>query len=307
VTEPRPLTIGICSRNRPESLARCVRSLALVESLVDRVFVYDDGSTDPLEPAVRGILGDALPPRVTFVRSETSRGLSVGRNYIARNASTPFVLNLDDDAMLVTARAVEDALAVVTADAAVAAIAFAQSDAEGNPWPAGAQPAPVDYACYVPSFIGYAHMLRRDVFLAVGGFREGMRMHGEEKDLCMRFMEAGWRVVYLPQARIAHLADPAGRDRAEYLFLTIRNDVLGGVYNEPLPVLAVSAPVRLLRYFRMRRGMELDDPGGFGRIVRALAADAPAALKARHGVSLATWRRWRTLQRERPPYVPPAG
>jgi GT2 family glycosyltransferase len=300
------LTVGVCSRNRPESLARCLRSLALVGPLVDRVFVYDDGSSPPLEPAVRVILGDVLPPRTTFVRSETSDGLSVGRNHVARHASTPFVMNLDDDAMLVTAAAVEDATRVLSRDSRVAAIAFAQSDAEGTPWPAGAQPAPVDYACYVPSFIGYAHVLRREAFLAVGGFREGMRMHGEEKDLCMRLMEAGWRVVYLPHARIAHLADPAGRDRGEYLFLTIRNDVLGGVYNEPLPVLAVSAPARLLRYFRMRRGMGLGDPGGFGRIVRALAHDVPAAWRARDGMSLGTWRRWRKLRRERPPYVPPA-
>jgi GT2 family glycosyltransferase len=299
------VTIGICSRNRPESLARCLRSLALVEPLVDRVFVYDDGSTSPLEPVVRGILGDDLPPRVTFIRSETSDGLSVGRNRIAREAATPWVMNLDDDAMLVSAAAVGDAAAVLASDASVAAVAFAQSDAEGTPWPAGAQPAPVDYACCVPSFIGYAHMLRREAFLAAGGFREGMRMHGEEKDLCMRLMERGWRVVYLPRARIAHLADPAGRDRAEYLFLTIRNDVLGGVHNEPLPVLAVSAPARLLRYFRMRRGMELQDPGGFTRIVRALARDLPAAWRARRGLSLGTWRRWRRLQRERPPYVPP--
>jgi GT2 family glycosyltransferase len=303
--ERRPLTVGVCSRNRPESLARCLGSLGMIGGVVDRVFVYDDGSAEPLEPRVREMLGEDLPPRVTFVRSDTSDGLSVGRNYVARQAATPFVMNLDDDAVLVTGAAVEDALATLGRDGEVAAVAFAQSDAEGTPWPAGAQPAPVDYACYVPSFIGYAHVLRREAFLAAGGFREGMRMHGEEKDLCMRLMEAGWRVVYLPRARVAHLADPAGRNQADYLFFTIRNDVLGGVYNEPLPVLAVSAPARLVRYFRMRRGMGLEDPGGFGRIVRALARDVPAAWRARDGMSLRTWRQWRRLQRERPPYEPP--
>ncbi|MDB4947865.1 MAG: family 2 glycosyl transferase [Gemmatimonadetes bacterium] len=302
----RVVTVGVCSRNRPESLARCLRSLGMADAMVEGITVYDDGSEPPLEPAVRAILGDALPARTRFVRSDASRGLSVGRNRIAREAGTPYVLNLDDDAMLVTARAVADAVAVLRGDESVAAVAFAQSDAEGTPWPAGAQPAPVDYACVVPSFIGYAHLLRRDAFLAAGGFREGMRMHGEEKDLCMRLMERGLRVVYLPDTRIAHLADPAGRDRAEYLFLTIRNDVLGGVYNEPLPVLALTAPARLSRYFRMRRGMGLHDPGGFGRILRALGRELPAAWGARHGVGLRTWRRWRRLLRERPRYQPPA-
>jgi GT2 family glycosyltransferase len=301
----RSVTVGVCSRNRPESLARCLRSLSLVELLVDRVVVYDDGSEAPLEPAVRALLGSDLPPRVTFIRSDSSDGLAVGRNRIAREAATPWVLNLDDDAMLVSATAVANAVGVLAADAAVAAVAFAQSDASGTPWPAAAQPAPVNEPCYVPSFIGYAHLLRRDAFLAAGGFREGMRMHGEEKDLCMRLMEGSWRVVYLPLARIAHLADPAGRDRAEYLFLTIRNDVLGGVYNEPLPVLALTVPARLLRYFRMRRGMGLRDPGGFARIVRALARDLPTAWRARDGMALGTWRKWRRLQRELPPYQPP--
>src|SRR5687767_10527417 len=38
----RPLTVGICTRDRPESLLRCLRSLRLAAETIDQVIVVDD-------------------------------------------------------------------------------------------------------------------------------------------------------------------------------------------------------------------------------------------------------------------------
>lgn len=297
------VTVGIASRNRPESLARCLRSLHHVAESVSEVIVVDDASDPPLEAPVRAALGGDAPRGLRFIRHDTARGPTAGRNRIIREAGGEMVLSLDDDVVILSPAALGSAAGVMAADPRVAIVAFAQTDAEGRPWPD--QSAPVDYPCCVPAFIGFAHLVRRDAFLAVGGYREQIDQNGEEKELTLRLMDAGRRVVYLPGARIAHLADPGGRDPRRYLHQVVRNDALCALYNEPLPLVFASVPMRLARYFPMRKGWRVDDPGGFGRVVRRLAADLPGALKQRRAVRWETLREWRRFGREWPRYDGP--
>lgn len=51
---------------------------------------------------------------------------------------------------------------------------------------------------------GAALVVRREVFESLGGFDEGFFMYAEDVDWCYRIKQAGWRVVYLPEAQILH-------------------------------------------------------------------------------------------------------
>ncbi len=51
---------------------------------------------------------------------------------------------------------------------------------------------------------GAALMVRRDVLAQVGGFDEDFFMYSEELDWQRRIKEAGWQVVYFPEAKIIH-------------------------------------------------------------------------------------------------------
>ncbi|MCX7854846.1 MAG: glycosyltransferase family 2 protein [Anaerolineae bacterium] len=51
---------------------------------------------------------------------------------------------------------------------------------------------------------GAALMARREAIEQVGPLDEGFFMYSEELDWCRRFREVGWRVVYLPTARVIH-------------------------------------------------------------------------------------------------------
>ena len=93
----------------------------------------------------------------------------------------------------------------------VAAIAFAQGEADGSPWPERMQAGRGHQPAYVAAFIGFAHLVRRDAFLRIGGYRESLVFYGEEKDFCVRALEAGQRIVYLPDAVVGHVPDPGGR------------------------------------------------------------------------------------------------
>jgi GT2 family glycosyltransferase len=293
------VTLGIATKNRPDSLRKCLASLELLGDSLAEIIVVDDTSDVPVADAL-----EQMPPGVAgklrLIRQGQHEGNIVARNRIVREASTDCVLLMDDDAWLLDASGVLDGMALLTAHARVGAVAFAMAEADGSPWPSRMQPAPVAYTCYVPCFIGFAHLLRRDIFLQLGGYRESFHFYGEEKDYCLRLLEAGLDVVYMPLARVVHASDIAGRSHSKYVRHAIRNDCLGALYNEPFPLPLVSVPIRLRRYVRMR-GSD-PDPGGLLWIVRDLVKRLPAALRERRPVRWATLRRWRRLRREWPEY-----
>jgi GT2 family glycosyltransferase len=300
----RPLTVGICTRNRRGALLRCLRALRHARAVTDRVIVVDDGSDVPVEDGLREELGADAPPGLVVLRSDPPDGVTAGRNRIAREARTPWLLYLDDDAVLLSPGAVGAGMAVLEGDASVAAVAYPQSDAEGTLLPPGAQPSAATEPALVRAFIGFAHMVRREALLAVGGYREVLRIMGEERELSLRLIDAGHHVVYLPGHPVAHLADAGGRDARRFLHLTVRNDVLAALLNEPLPLALATVPVRLWRYFPMRRGWGGEDPGGFRRILAAVGHELPGVARDRRAVRWRTVREWRRLA-ESPPYHPP--
>jgi GT2 family glycosyltransferase len=291
------LSIGITTRDRQDALRRCFASLQYVAHLQPEILVFDDASTIPAEcqlPAARG---------VRFIRDEKGPGYIAGRNALVDAASAPAILLLDDDALLLDGAAVSAALAVLAADDKVGAVAFAQAAADGTPWPDAMQPARARVAARVPSYIGFAHLLRRDIFLALGGYRERFKFYGEEKDYALRLLDAGFLVVYLPNARIGHQPDPAGRDRQRYLRFVTRNDCLSALYNEPLTRLMWILPARGVLYFRMRRQWRIADPWGWAWIARDLASNLLPVLKERRAVSRATIAEWKRLRANPVPYV----
>ncbi len=56
----------------------------------------------------------------------------------------------------------------------------------------------------VDAMIGAALFCRRDILLEVGMFDERYFLYYEDNDLCRKFWEAGYRVVYYPKAEFMH-------------------------------------------------------------------------------------------------------
>ena len=61
-----------------------------------------------------------------------------------------------------------------------------------------------DETAAVDWVMGAAMLLRREVYTAVGGMDAAYFMYSEELDWCRRIKDAGWGVVYLPEAQITH-------------------------------------------------------------------------------------------------------
>ena len=289
----RTLTVGITTRDRPDALAACLKSVRVIAHLNPEIIVFDDGSKEDVRTLA---LVAGVAARV--IRDESSPGTAAGRNRMVREAEGEFVMLLDDDARLIGAAAVEEAIGVMRADPGVGAVGFAQAEGDGRPWPAAMQPSPAQVPTLVTAFIGFAHVIRRGRFLQLGGYREMFGYQGEEKEFCLRLLDAGFHTVYLPQALVAHVVDPRSRDPRRYLRFVARNDCLNCLLNDPFWRLLWMLPARYALYFRMRRGWKIRDPWGGWWLIRQIATRLPEAWRARRPVSRETLKEWRALQLE---------
>ena len=300
------ITVSITTRNRPAALDRCLRSLVLAVDRLDGVIVVDDASEPPVAEDAMRAHASTLGLTIDLVRLPIHTGTTAAKNIAARRARTEYLLSLDDDAFLVSGEAVARASALLDADRSVAAVAFAQADERAARRQDAQQPASGDEACYVPSFVGFGCLLRRDRLLEVRGYRDVFVIHGEERELCLRWLDRGWHVVYLPDAPVAHVADAANRDARTYVRHVIRNDCLNALYNEPAPRALVSIPIRLLNFRRMAARIPGGDPQGLRWILRELWTRWPAVRRERRPVRWKTLGEWRRLRDSTPRYIAPA-
>lgn len=223
-------SIVITTKNRKEDL-RVALASALEQRSVKEILVIDDGSTDGTADLVR-----AEFPTVRLERFHVSSGYIVQRNRGARLATGSVIVSMDDDAAFTSPHTVEQTLADF-GDPRIAAVAIPFVNVKYGPEVHQRAPtAELTYIC--DRFIGTAHALRRDVFLAVGGYREVLFHQGEESDLCLRMLDRGYLVRLGNAAPIHHFESP-NRDRTRMDVYGKRNLILFAWQNVPMPHLGL--------------------------------------------------------------------
>ncbi len=219
-------TVMVTTKDRATELLAAVES-ALAQTVPVEVLVIDDGSTDGTAAAVA-----ARFPQVRVVRHTTSAGYIVRRNEGAALASAPVVVSLDDDAIFPSRHTVAQTLAEFD-ERRVGAVAIPFVDVKYSPEVRQAAP-PGPGVFLTAAYIGTAHALRRDVFLALGGYRPCLFHQGEERDYCVRMLQAGY-VTRLGRADPIHHHESPKRDTSRMDLFGRRNDVLFGWHNVPMP------------------------------------------------------------------------
>jgi GT2 family glycosyltransferase len=74
------------------------------------------------------------------------------------------------------------------------------------------QPLP-GYATEVEAISGACMMVKREAMQAVGELDEGYFFHCEDLDWCMRFRQKGWKILFVPSAKITHALGGCSRNR----------------------------------------------------------------------------------------------
>jgi GT2 family glycosyltransferase len=295
-----PVQLSICvgTRNRPDDLIRCLNSLVLLDRIEFEIIVIDDASEVPIVDRILEEIDPSLISKIQVFRHEQNRGIPATRNKLAQLANAPYLFCLDDDAQLLSASSVYTALNVLETSPEVGAVALSQTDESGQLLPG--QPASTDYRCYTPTFIGYGSLLRRELFVGLGGYREVFAAYYEEPEFCKRMLDRGYYVVYLPDARIIHYQSPIGRNNLTALRNGCRNKCFAAVYNEPLVMMAFSIPARILLYsykhrkYCQQRGIERR----FGArwIIRELWQNFSMLWRDRKALKWTTYYKWHKVK-----------
>lgn len=208
----RPLvSVLIASRNRPDELAKAIRSvLAQDYASTFEIVVLDDDSDTPLEQQIApGLMSD----RVRWLRSDSPSGVSGARNRLVDSANGDLLVFLDDDAWFVGADELQKIERTFDSHPELGVLAFKIHLGEVGsgelqvPFTRRALSADLqlaDRAQQVSYFVGAGHAIRREVFERCGPYPEEFVYGHEELDLSYRAIDSGFTLLYDPSIEIVH-------------------------------------------------------------------------------------------------------
>ncbi|MFN0010407.1 MAG: glycosyltransferase family 2 protein [Phycisphaerales bacterium] len=268
----------LATRNRKDELRRAIRS-CLMQSVPVEVIVRDDGSTDGTDEMVH-----AEFPTVNYARHPEPRGSIINRNDAVSAARSPIIFSIDDDAAFESPRTVEQTLREFD-HPRVGIVAIPFVDVLLSPRVQQSAPDGTTGPFILDTFRGCAAAWRKDLFLALGGYRPVLKHMAEEPDLALRALNAGY-VVLAGRADAVHHYESAARSRDAVFFQIARNGVLQGWMNAPLLMLlphltgsalaSLRAGVRLGRLGPMIHGVAR----GFADVLLGRAARRPVSRRA---------------------------
>jgi GT2 family glycosyltransferase len=236
------------------------------------VILVDNGSTDGTPALVRERF-----PTVEVVELGHNLG-AVARNVGVTRARTPYVAFADDDSWWAPGalHQAADLLDEHERLAVLAARVLVGPDERPDPVCELMRTSPLALAEDLPGpsvlgFLACAAVVRRDAFLAAGGFDDVVFFMGEEERLALDLASAGWGLAYVDRVVAHHHPSPV-RDPSARRARAARNRLLVALLRRPWPVVLRSV-VRELRA----------GPDGRRAVLDALVA-APRGLARRHVV-----------------------
>ena len=239
------LSIIIVNWNTRGLLAQCLTSLyadaPFASFALFETFVVDNASTDGSAPMVRERF-----PQVHLIENSENVGFARANNQAIRQSRGCYVLLLNSDT---EARpgALETLVGFMDAHPQAGAAGARLLNADGTlqpschpmltPWREFwrllfleriRRRATYDMAHWDPGtprevevIKGACLMLRREGLDQVGLLDERYFMYTEEMDLCYRLRRAGWRLYWVPEARVVHYEEGSTRKVAEPMYIQL--------------------------------------------------------------------------------------
>jgi GT2 family glycosyltransferase len=211
------------------------------------VILVDNGSTDGTADLVRTHF-----PHVEVVALPDNRG-SVARNIGVERAATPYVAFADDDSWWATdaLRQAADQLDTHPRLGVVAARVLVGEEEHLDPTSALMAQSPLGVEHDLPGrsvlgFLACGAVVRKDAYLAAGGFDDLIFFMGEEERLALDLATLGWGLAYVEEVVAHHHPSPA-RDSVARRARAARNHLLTTVLRRPWPVVLRAAAEDLLR------------------------------------------------------------
>ena len=212
------------------TIRRCL-DLLLASASVARVVVIDNASADGTLDILREFA--ASHARVTVVRNSDNRGFAAACNQGASALATPWVAFINPDCYIQPgemARLVRHGLQ--RAGAGMLGANLVDEDGREDPAARRRDPSlrellvragrrddlylgrdPNTDLQSVEAISGALMLMPLGLFLQLGGFDEGYRLHVEDLDLCRRTREAGYEVLVANDISVVHVGGVSSRSR----------------------------------------------------------------------------------------------
>lgn len=232
------VVVGIATRNRADLLATAIRSVRSQTYPHLRLHLLDDASEDQT-PELRHLF-----PDVRWDRVEKRIGLIKARNELMLNATEDIYASLDDDAWFLNGDEIELGVELMRGDPRIAAVAFDVLSPD--------RPSAVGRTGNhtVTSFPGCGHLLRLTAVRELNGYDDLPGFYGgEENDLCIRLLDAGYSVVRMDGVHVWHDKTLLGRD-FHYLHRSgVCNDLASALRRFPDTIVVPTLIVKIIRHF----------------------------------------------------------
>lgn len=221
------LTISIVSNGNRDLLDRCLASIIRDTRRVSyEIVVVDNCSEDGSPEMVKGKY-----PSVKLIRKERRGGYSENHNQVLRDFAGRYVVILNDDVetqgdcLSVMLEKLENDSAAGCAGCMLLnpdgslqqsvyrlpslSVLFNQAFFLGRVFPRSNYFNDYrnwghDRERYVESIAGACMMFPRAVIEKIGVMDENYFIYAEDADLCRRVLDAGWKIIFTPDARMIH-------------------------------------------------------------------------------------------------------
>lgn len=280
------VSVVIVTRNRLDSLRECLASVFVQDCPDMEIIVVDNAS----EPDVAAQIPQ-LFPQVRLLRQEQNLGAAGGRNVGILAARGEICFSMDDDAILLGKDALSRCASYFRREEKLAVLALRIVDQHNHPVRKliprrDRKDVAVDTEG--ANFSGTGFVVRRDIFVQLGGFWDMLNPYfGEEPDYSYRVMDAGWRILITPFVNVRHYESPNERPPARRLYYGTRNAPWMAWRNMPWHA-ASCLTVLSLGYFFLKACQH----GQMGMYLKALVASAeglPEVLRLRKPMARPTW------------------
>jgi hypothetical protein len=267
------ISVVIINHNGLGYLRRSIWSILRSNYSFFEIIVVDNGSSDGSVQCIQEEFAKCLK-RIIVVPLRFNQGYAVGNNIGASKASGEYILFLNNDTE-VDPSCLKELVNTMEHDASIGAaqakILFMDRkdtfDSAGvflnvvgcgrtrgyNEKDRG-QYASLDEISYAK---GAAIVVRRDVYNRLEGFDQSFFTYFEETDLCWRVWLCGYRVVFVPSAKVFHAgsATISKRGSSKFNFQFYRNRLITVVKNLSVknlvkysPWLVIAYMIRITRY-----------------------------------------------------------
>jgi len=228
----------------------------LLKQFLPSVFEFSKGDSIEIVMADNGSIDESLPmirdkyPEVTVLELKQNYGFARGYNEALKQIEADYFVILNSD-VEVTAGWLDSPIRIMKSDERIAAVqpkilnynhrthfeyagaAGGFIDRFGYPFCRGRIFDEVEddhgqYDTMIDVFwaTGACIFVRSDLFHLLGGFDADFWAHMEEIDLCWRFRNCGYRIVYTPESVVYHLGGGTlAYNNPQKLYLNFRNNL----------------------------------------------------------------------------------